>query len=1175
MHFKRLELIGFKSFRDRTLLEFEPGVTAIVGPNGCGKSNISDAIRWVLGEQSAKDLRGGRMEDVIFNGTQKDEPLGLAEVSLTLSNEKKLLPIEYDEVTITRRLFRSGESEYLINHTPVRLRDVVELVMGTGLGQTSYAHMAQGKIDEILSARPEERRYLFEEASGITKFRSQKKETLRKLEQTEANLLRVSDILNELGRQIRSLERQAEKARRYREGFEKLKALELGVARLERGRLTAELRSFSEKETALQKEAEALSKEKEDSLEKLRALRQDLSEAESALNTLQGRKMELLSRSRQGADRILLHRERIEELGAARERLELEKNQLKQDLENFRKHLEASQKDFEETLKEMEAQKTTLVSLEFSFQEILKSVAGSEETIAKGKLHRVEIAKAHATVKNDLNRLTAEHHTLSSRQQRLLREKEETEREHGEVRVRRETAERTAQEVRETSKVLKEEKETLGKTLETLCRMHDELGKEIQKGHQKLAALVSRCELLEEARKNDEGFSQGTKAFLKETEKNPAFRNCRGILANLVKAVPGYERAIEELLGPMVQAIVVADDRTAREGIRYLESGGFGRATFLVASHFRKGSVTGNALEKISITPDLEPILSTLLGEAMIVEKLDDIPLAQSGRTYVTPKGECYRSGVLSGGSPLSEELGLIGREAKVAALRDEIAQLEKRVGEAVSREKSLEREKTEKEKLLQEKIDLCHKEDLELSNQEYLLEGIQTEERRIQEEEKLVLLELEEVRDQLQDLEVREKNLVEELKQVEEEEQMLQEELTRHQSLIEAKKRDRETALVQIAEVKTTIDSAAKRHEEKKKAHLFLENTLNEKESLIAAKEAETKRSIQRIQELTEEIRRLEEEGKGILIETEELEKVLEGAEAEQKEKLAEELTFQNSLTELESRLDGLNNQMHEIAMKEQHLQYEVRSLEERIRLSYKVELDSSEEGEPVDPEAAQPEIERLRIKLERMGPVNLVAIEEYEELKKRFEFLTQQKEDLEKAKVSLHEAIQKINKVTRELFLATFRQIQTNFQEYFRLLFGGGRAELLLLDENDVLESGIEILACPPGKKLQSVSLLSGGERAMTVIALLFAVFKERPSPFCVLDEIDAPLDDSNVARFTSVLQEFLKSSQFILVTHNKRTITMADVMYGITMEKTGVSKIVSAKFKDEESARQAVPV
>ena len=1183
MRFKRLEIIGFKSFRDRTILEFEPGVTAIVGPNGCGKSNISDAIRWVLGEQSAKDLRGSRMEDVIFNGTERDEPLGLAEVSLTLSNEKKFLPIEYDEVTLTRRIFRSGESEYLINHVPVRLRDVAGLCMGTGLGQTSYAHMAQGKIDEILSARPEERRQLFEEASGITKYRSQKKEALRKLEQTEANLLRVGDILTELVRQIHSLERQADKARRYQEDFEKLKTLELGVAREEWGTLIERETQISQEKNGVKEEEGKLLEERRFLSEKMDLLRKDLETLESHLSALQSEKMNLVSSVRQNDDRILLDRERIEELASKKEKLSKERGELEKDLVELRQHLESSQGDFEKIVGEIETKQKSFTSLECALKEIHQLLASGEERISEGKMKTIDLAQEHSKVKNDLTRIATQLHALAGREHRLLLEKEAIQTEQAGVRSRREAAEAAVKETEGEASLLREERKALEEKEKFLSQKLQDLGRDILALRQTLTALSSRCDLLEEAKKNYEGFSQGAKAILKEIEKkNALFQKFHGVLADLLEVTPGCERAIEELLGSMAQALVVEDEEAAREGVRYLESNGLGRASFIPLSSFSNSkdlfaphSSSDGALQVVRTTQPYQKILAFFLGNGILVDEIGKIRSEETFRkTYVTAKGELYRQGVLTGGRTLADEFGLVGRESKIVSLKEEISRVEKALQGGVDEERLLEESRKNAESELIQKRDECQKWEVELSNRESFFASVQAEEIKINEEFSLTDLELEEVRGELSELREKETAFTEELRQLEEGQQKLQEDLLQTQTILSQKREEREGVLIQLTEVRTELASVSAHCDEQKKNYVLLEKAYQERVSSIASRSEEAKASEQRVEELSREILKLETDQGALRQSQQRLSETLTDSGAAQKEKDQEAQSLEAQLSAADSRFEAIRNSFHELQMKEQEISYGKKSIDEKLQIAYKVDIQS-QLGEPEEgfSETARSDIARLREKLDRIGPVNLVAIEEDEELKKRNAFLAQQKDDLERAKICLLEAIQKINKVTKELFLDTFERIQTNFQEYFKLLFGGGEARLLLLDEEDVLESGIEILACPPGKKLQSVSLLSGGERAMTVISLLFAVFKEKPSPFCVLDEIDAPLDESNVARFTAVLHDFLKSSQFILVTHNKRTISMADVMYGITMEKSGVSKIVSVKFK-EEAQIEAVP-
>lgn len=830
MYFKKLELFGFKSFLDKTTIQFEPGVTAIVGPNGCGKSNISDAIRWVLGEQSAKSLRGSSMEDIIFSGSALKEPVNLAEVSLTLSNEPKLLPIDYDEVTISRRLYRSGESEYLINKSVVRLKDVHELLMGTGIGTESYSIIEQGKMDAILNSKPEDRRTIFEEAAGITKFKSKKKEALRKLEQTENNLLRINDIIQEVKRQIGSIERQAKKAEHYKTEFAKLKELELSLAAreflvFENDRRSKEegLAALRQKETQSLVEVEAIEKRYDEE-------KTGLDRVDEDIRRTQEEEWNVSSDIRNKKDRALLNRERIGELLAKRE--------------NLSKETQASRARIEE-------------------------------------------------LERELGNLTAEFETLQT-----------------------------------------EEKEGVA----------------------------------------------------------------------LVESLESEFRAVQE----SVQRIFSSDP---------------------------------------AVPPDLETKIRDFRGKiGGILKRWRESP-AGSDPAFETELESEIRAFA-------GELTGLRGKDKEKEALLV-------RLTEARSRQefRAVRREKAERDK-------------------HWVLESRLREDKRALDFEK---------------------------------------------EAAEAIAR-KEALEIENTSIETELSGLTTRRDE-----------------VLLRKEA-------------------------LRLERQRVLSSLEALDAERNEK--------------REFLKTAQGRLHSFELEHVQIRHEIDRLKERIFNAYQVDLvveasmrdtqrqAASELVNPAafDAERTRHQIQEQRDKLNRMGPVNLVAIQEYDEMKARFDFLSQQEQDLLKAKDDLHKAIQKINRTTRELFADTFERIQKSFTEYFRLLFGGGNAELVLLDESDVLESGIEIVVRPPGKKLQNISLLSGGEKALTAVALLFSIFKVKPSPFCVLDEIDAPLDESNVDRFCTVLKEFIVQSQFILITHNKRTMNLADAMYGITMAQTGISKVVSVRFSDK---------
>ncbi|MBI3252638.1 MAG: AAA family ATPase [Candidatus Omnitrophica bacterium] len=895
MHFKSLELVGFKSFAEKTLIKFEPGVTAIVGPNGCGKSNVADAIRWVLGEQSARSLRGGLMEDVIFNGSAARDPVNFAEVSLTLSNESKILPIDYEEVTIARRLYRSGESEYLLNKNTVRLRDIQDLLMGTGIGTESYAIIEQGKMDLILSSKPEDRRIIFEEAAGITKYKSRKKEALRKLEQTEANLLRVNDIIAEVKRQIGSVERQAKKAEQYKAEFEKLKKMELAVASRE---FILFERRRKEKETELEvleaREKECL-RDSEDFEKKTREGREELRRAAETLTACQSEEVSASAAIRRHQDRILLNRERVGELCERTDNLSRQIQISKRRVEEFKTEHARLESEWEALGFEEREGRSALDALERDFASFEERARGADAELETAEKALSAIAARRAPVQGEMARAEAR-------------------------------------------------SEMAAEALAKECSLHDAL-------HPKLVQ----------------------------------FKN----------ALLGFARVSEEFLGRLESEI----RNFAEEILR-------ARAEWT--------------------------------GEAPSTEL--SVPRA--------PVGELKNT---------------------LAALAEEEARLVQAIAalRGGMKEHSAEKEKR----------------------------------------------------------------------------------------------------IVRLAEARIAQGHAsAKREKIEKDRNWILESVLNE-ENELRSHENQIRESVSKKETLEAESRSLEEEvarlgqtRDGLLARREEAAKVHREAAS----RLEEDEAARQEKNEF---LKVSREKVHAFQMENAQIRFETDRLKERIFNAYQVDLAAAEslEGE-WNAEEAKAQIQAQREKLQKMGPVNLVAIDEFDELRARVEFLTQQERDLVQAKEDIHKAILKINRTTKELFVDTFAKVQKNFTEIYRLLFGGGTAELLLLDEDQVLESGIEIVARPPGKKLQSISLLSGGERSLTATALLFALFKVKPSPFCVLDEIDAPLDEANVDRFCGVLKEFIARSQFILITHNKRTMSLADALYGITMAENGVSRIVSVRFSEK---------
>ncbi len=1178
MHFKSLELFGFKSFANKTELNFEPGVTAIVGPNGCGKSNISDAIKWVLGETSAREIRGTRMEDVIFSGTDGKEALGFAEVSLTIVNQPKILPTEYDEVTITRRVFRSSESEYFINKVPVRLKDIQELFMGTGIGTSTYSLMEQGRIDQLLDSRPEERRYVFEEAAGITRYKSKKREALRKLEQTEANLLRVNDVVVEVKRQINSIERQANKARKYKEDFEKLKEMEVLYAarefrkiNQEEGSVSADKDSLSAKENEFTSIIQALDSKIAALREQLAAIDQKFSDAKANVVNIEGQ----IERNK---DKAVYNSERVQELSSRIANLEKEVSANKERLSNVenevsRLNAEANSFKSNEENKRAEIEEKT---------KFLDSIAAAVKTfqsnIEKAKTYIIDIAQGQTKTHNELTKLVANIQHLSARQRRIEVEKRKVDEERASSGQKLEEATAFAETISKDIEGLNWKKAQSEGNLSALAEEISNAETELQGLNSEFTTAQSRLTFLEDLKAKYEGFSLGVKSVLKEAEKgSPVSEGVIGVLADLIEPYQGYDFVIEAALGDSVQAVVVKDKETAKRLMKFLQESLSGRATFIPLESLANGEAQSDILNYIKTSPNIKPALAYLLNDTYLAEDLEAAFSAISDKgsraRFVTKNGEVVEKGLFVGGKiPRIEGFGLIGRDAKIKDLKIQIENLKAKTGilDGQAQEKKRQREALQLETT--SIADRIHKIQIDYANKASEKSSLEEALNRLNEEESLLNLEFDEVKSEIDALVSKEEELKKELSSLDDEDIKVQETIKASQDNIALKLKEREETLVLITQLKTEIDLFKDKEAAVLNALSMMARSFEDEKTILGSKQKE-------IEDSTAKISELHLESEGSAKNNEILSSNRSVAQEESQKVMEERKTVTNSIVQVETqtrevqkKLDEFRSQIHTLNVKTTEFSYKKGSLRDRLQQVYKIEMDLEQVAIPEDInwDEADEKIRVLRSKLEQMGPVNLVAIEEHQELQERFTFLTTQQQDLLLAKDDLHKAITKINRTTRELFIETFQKIQVEFRSMFRMLFGGGDAELLLIDQSDILESGIEIIARPPGKKPQSITLLSGGERSMTAIALLFAIFKVKPSPFCVLDEMDAALDESNIDRFCRVLRDFVKTSQFIMITHNKKTISVADVMYGITMEESGVSKIVSVKFSQESEAK-----
>ncbi|MFH1753403.1 MAG: chromosome segregation protein SMC, partial [Candidatus Omnitrophota bacterium] len=1157
-------------------------------------SNVIDAVKWVLGEQSAKSLRGSCMEDVIFNGTEQKEQLGYAEVSLTLSNESKFLPIEYDEVTISRRLYRSGESEYLINKNPVRLRDVNELLMGSGIGTSAYSIIEQGKIDQILSANPEERRIVFEEASGITRYKSKKREAVRKLEYTDQNLLRVNDIIKEVERQINSIERQARKAQRYQEMFDRLKDLDTKLA-------AYKYKEIKDKSEGFDAESKEIKKNESELGELIAGLDRALDEERSNKEGLDARIFQygtdyrdtgtVLERAK---DRLALGKERLQELYKNESDQKSEIESLARRVEGLSKAMEAVTAKLVSICEDTRSKEGLLASKETELTALKTEIDKKNEAIKGSKARSVDILSNQSRLKNEIAKVTSDLQNVSARLRRLSSEKENVTRE---VNALSDELSGTRLSVNMTIsniETLESERVAFQNNLKKETDGYDILDKSINDSKNYILSLHSKLSLLEDLIKRHEGFTGGTQALLNGLSSGQLEPGgfCEP-LAELLEPRRGYEAICESALNGNMQTIIVDEWQTAFAALDFLEKNGLGKASFMKNgnpdSSFSETVVNdqlivGRLIDFIRFDARFEALFKKLLNGVFLVENINDGILVMKSLSedlqgkvrIVTKKGDIITKGKITGGSAACDfTSSIIGRQRRMNDIEGHIAESEKELLK-LKQELMLKRELIE---ACQAKVkgaeDAVRAEEIVLTQKKSQEGNLLNMFKKIQEEVDLLNIEIEESLISKRELKESETKVSVQLETSNNEELSVQLLIMDSQNFIEEGAKRKEEYIIGITQIQTELESLKREEDEALKGAEAQKSYYEEQQKMQEDKTEYLKLTVNRQEEVKGEIERLETEINSLTERYDALGrelKVLEDEGSGLKVIISEK---ERELDEKKMDHDSIKDRVHKLEMEKTQLSFQMETLRSKIDQIYKVNIEETlpDLTEMGDLQAVQAEVDDLSARVEKMGPVNLVAIDEHKELQERYAFLKRQEEDLVNAKDSLHKAIRKINQTTKELFMDTFTSIQSEFKNYFKFLFGGGKADIVLLDESDVLESGIEIIVRPPGKKLQAISLLSGGEKALTAIALLFAIFKCKPSPFCLLDEIDAPLDETNIGRFSKALQEFAMTSQFVIITHNKKTMNISDLMYGVTMESSGVSKIISVKFSGRSEEEQEV--
>ena len=1182
MYLKRIEMQGFKSFADKTVIELKEGITTVIGPNGSGKSNISDAIRWVLGEQSMKSLRGSKVLDIIFAGTQNRKSLGFAEASLVFDNTDAELPIEYTEVTVTRKVYRSGETGYYINKVPCRLKDILELFMDTGIGKDGYSIIGQGKIDEILSNKSEDRRHIFEEAAGIVKYRIRKQESEKKLEHTKLNLLRINDILSEIETNLEPLKTQAQRATEYIDVKEKLKNIEVGLFAYNIEKNKQELQKIESDNDITKNQCDM----EETKLERIKIVKEELKssidditsniENMSNIGFESQKEIEMLNSDISVARTRIANNEDntkryIEEIEEKKQRLiELKEEEKRKD--EKRENLQRNKEKFTKELKQKQEE----------LDKLTKKLTDKELEIEKNK-RQVELNTDNKYEKQvNINEQEINYNNFEKRQKQIKQEIQNTISELDNTRLNKEEVEKDFQETEANrNKTLKE--------LENISKQKEEANKKIKDYQTQINMMLnnlrmkeSRQHFLIETEKEKEGYTKSVRTLLKDCEKNNELRKgLEGVLANLIEVPDDLETAIEMCLGMALQNIVTDTEASAKKMVEYLRNNNIGRASFLPIS-----SVKGKKLDKIKlmekgiigIASDLvkynkkyEQIILNLLGKTVIVDNMDTAIKVAKQNSYsfriVTKEGDVINpSGAITGGAVMKKTVNIIGRGKEIERLGKEIKKLQEDIKNLENEQKdyelSIEETLTVTENLEnqlkeidityatgKQKIQLFEEEVSKLSNR---LQKLKKEDEFLEEEKKNAIDKKEELQKELEEL--TKKN--EDLTNIITEYAILNKDNQKYIDDLNFDITNLKISVSSFDESESSIEEIKLRIKQEIEAN---ENTIKNKEEQIELNKIENENIKASIGEFESKIENIKNDVKNSNGKIEELKE-----ERKQKnEKLNE---IEEQITEKFSIIEDLKAQLVKIDVKKNKLDEEITSIINKLWEEYEL-TPSVITGypKPENVSNTRKQVNDLRTQIREMGPVNVDSINEYKKLKERYDFMSEQRLDLESTMSKLRNIVTDMTQIMKEQFRTKFKQINQNFGEVFAELFGGGNAEVKLEDEKNLLECGIEITVQPPGKKLQNMMLLSGGEKALTAIALLFAILKINPAPFCVLDEIEAALDDVNVYRYAEYLKKFAKDTQFLVITHRKGTMEVADSIYGVTMEENGISKLLSMKLKE----------
>lgn len=1183
MYLKNIEIHGFKSFANKIVFKFHNGITGIVGPNGSGKSNVADAVRWVLGEQRIKQLRGASMQDVIFSGTEMRKPLGYAYVAITLDNSDHQLAIDYDEVTVARRIYRSGESEYLLNGTPCRLKDVNELFYDTGIGKEGYSIIGQGQIDKILSGKPEERRELFDEAAGIVKFKKRKMAAQKKLEDEKQNLVRVNDILSELEKQIGPLEKQSEKAKIYLKKREELKMVDVNMFLLENIRLQEQLKSSQGKYQIASDDLEETSKKYEEIREEYERIQEE---------------MEVLDQT------IESERATLTDTSVMRGKLEGEINVLKEQIksaknneEHFVKRQNSIQKemdrkllDKEEILKDKDVIDKQVAEIEESrnaakekLLSVQKQIEELNNQIEAGKNTIIEALNSRATIKSKLGRYDTMTEQINIRKaeltSRILRIKSDEAQQEAAIKALEEEFEQINAEIRKLNESQESKEEQLALIREELAGKDQKLRDTQVNYHQEKSKLDTLTNLTERY----EGYGGSVKKVMERKEQE---KGIIGVVADIIKVDKKYETAIETALGGNIQNIVTDNEDTAKKMIRYLKETKAGRATFLPLTSIThpqefknpealsEEGVLGMADELVHIDKKYQNVAKAMLGRIVVVDNVDHaVKIARKydyGIRMVTLEGELLVPGGAISGGAFKNNSNLLGRRREMEELEEKVKKYLKEIDALLS--------EIEETKQKRNQIRLSIEEDKSALQRKFIeqntarLNVIKAEERRNEASEGSMELKNEErdIENQIQDIQIQKQEIQKELSESEELEKNVDLQIKEFTNELEERREEESAQSALVAEWDVEVEKMLQQQ--------------NFHQQNVERIDGEIDRLKEELDEVVDGLKTNEEDVVRKRANIDELEKTIAASHTTQGDtelKLKDDITHREELSakqknffadreSLAEKMTGLDKEVYRLNSQRERIQ---ENLEAQINYMWdEYEITLSDAASMRNPEmndlpSMKKESSSLKDQIKKLGDVNVNAIEDYKNLMERYTFLKGQHDDLVEAEKTLEGIIVELDSAMRKQFHEKFAEISREFDKVFKELFGGGKGTLELMEDEDILEAGIRIIAQPPGKKLQNMMQLSGGEKALTAIALLFAIQNLKPSPFCLLDEIEAALDENNVTRFAKYLHKLTKNTQFIVITHRRGTMEKADRLYGITMQEKGVSTLVSVNLIDKE--------